>query len=44
MIGEYTEDFLRSRAAEFVTQKTEHSKILNAEQESMVPRFDANGA
>lgn len=42
MIGEYTEDFLRSRAAEFVTQKTEHSKMLNAEQESMVPRFDAN--
>lgn len=39
MIGEYSEDFLRSRAQDFVKDKTKNSKLLNVEEENSVPRF-----
>jgi len=39
MIGEYSEDFLRSRAVDFVKDKTKNSKVLSVEQGNLVPRF-----
>jgi len=39
MIGEYSEDFLRSRAVDFVKDKTKNSRILCVAQENLVPRF-----
>jgi len=40
MIGEYSEDYLRTRAVEFVKDKTKNSKVLSDEAESRIPRFD----
>lgn len=42
MIGEYSEDFLRERAVEFVKDKTKSSRILSPEQESLVPELDVS--
>lgn len=40
MIGEYSEDFLRERAVEFVDDKTKSSRVLNTERENLIPKLD----
>ena len=43
MIGKYSEEFLRKRAAQIAINKTKNSKILSGDQESLTPKFDPSG-
>jgi hypothetical protein len=43
MIGEYTEDYLLNLARDVVEKKTKGSKVLDAQAEERIPKYDAAG-